>query len=265
MNLYKIRKISPYMAKIAIEEIGFDKSYINTAVEKYKFLLLKISDLSCPQATIIKQLALSTGADCAVHREVITNKVEKTDLILGASISQIKKIADKLQYQPFKLQILSTELTSFLKNEIISLKIRNTVFDWQKKTYIMGILNITPDSFSDGGKYFSQNDAFLHFQQLIQDGAAIIDIGGESTRPFSDEIPTDEEIKRVIPVIKKIRETNADIPVSIDTRNSKTARMAIEAGADIINDVSGFDWDKDMVKIVAEYQVPVVIMHSLGN
>ena len=107
MNLYTIKKISSDAAKQTMEEIGFDKSYINTAVEKYKFLLLKISDLTCPQATIIKQLALSIGADCAVHREVITNKVEKTDLMLGASVSQIKKIAEKLKFQTFNLQVLT--------------------------------------------------------------------------------------------------------------------------------------------------------------
>jgi dihydropteroate synthase len=265
MSCYKIRKISPNAAKQVIEDIGFDKSYINKGIEKYNFLLLKIPDLTCPQATIIKQLALSVGADCAIHREVITNKVEKTDLLLGATVSQIKQIVNKLKYQPFKLQVLSEELNLFLHNEPGSLKIRNTVFDWAKKTYIMGILNVTPDSFSDGGKYYSQNDAVLHFQELAKQGADIIDIGGESTRPFAAEIPADEEIQRVAPIIKAARAENPEIPISIDTRNSKTAQKAIEAGADIINDISGFDWDKDMIKVAAEYQVPVVIMHSLGN
>jgi dihydropteroate synthase len=265
MNSFKIRKIAPVAAKQAIAEIGFDKSYIHKAIDKYDFFLLKIQDLTCPQSTILKQLALSAGADCAVHREVLTHRIEKTDVVLGATVSQYKKIAEKLKHQPFKLSLLSEELKIFLKAEPATIKIRNTVFDWKKKTYIMGILNITPDSFSDGGKFYAQNDAIEHFRQLVEQGADIIDIGGESTRPFSEKVPVEEEIARVIPVIKAIRKINSDIAISIDTRNAKTAKMAIEAGADIINDISGFDWDKEMVKVAAETQAPIIIMHSLDD
>ncbi len=128
----------------------------------------------------------------------------------------------------------------------------------------MGVLNVTPDSFSDGGNFFSEEKAINHGIALIADGADIIDIGGESTRPFSEPVPTKEEISRVIPVIKAIKE-RANCLVSIDTYKSEVAVNAIDAGADIINDISGFTFDPELPDIVASYGVPVVIMHIKGS
>ena len=126
----------------------------------------------------------------------------------------------------------------------------------------MGILNVTPDSFSDGGEAYSIEKALQKTIQLIQDGADIIDIGGESTRPNAQVISVEEEISRVIPVIKKIREMNISITISVDTRNYLTAKLAIEAGANIINDVSGLDYDPLLFDYVAKNDIPVIIMHS---
>ncbi|OGI03489.1 MAG: dihydropteroate synthase [Candidatus Melainabacteria bacterium GWF2_37_15] len=251
-----IREIIPDSAKTVIESIGFDKSYVHASVKKYNFKLIKICNLSCPQANIIKQVALSAGADAAVHREVITCKVEKTDLLLGGTIAQLENICQKLKNQPFKLSELSDHL---LKQLTVK---KHT---WSDKTYIMGILNVTPDSFSDGGKYFDPEKAAEHAKEIIKAGADIIDIGGESTRPHSKEVNIDEELKRVLPVIEKIRSFNTTIPLSIDTRHAEVAKQAVQAGANIINDVSGLEWDGNMVNIAAELQVPVVIMHSVGS
>jgi len=264
-NKFYIRKITENCAEKVISDIGFEKNYINRAVSKYNYVLLKIHNLSCPQANILKQLALSVGADAAVHREVITCKVENTDVLLGSTYAQLKALCEKLKFQPFKLNELSSLLLSQIETVILPLNIRNTTFDWNKKTYIMGILNITPDSFSDGGKYMELDNAIRQAEKLVADGADIIDIGGESTRPFSKEVDPDEELKRVIPVIKEIRKINANIPISIDTRHSSVARHAIESGADIINDVSGFKWDANMRKVTADLNVPVIIMHSVSN
>ena len=126
----------------------------------------------------------------------------------------------------------------------------------------MGILNCTPDSFSDGGKYNTEEKALIKIEEMLQDGADIIDIGGESTRPGAQPLLPEEEINRVIPVIKAVRSKNIDIPLSIDTRNYLTAKAAIEEGANIINDVSGLDYDENLLNFITENNIPVVIMHS---
>lgn len=129
----------------------------------------------------------------------------------------------------------------------------------------MGILNVTPDSFSDGGKYFSTKDAVEKGIQLAKDGADIIDIGGESTRPGADLVTKKQEIERVIPVIKELRKMKVRIPISIDTSKSDVALLALRAGANIVNDVSGLTMDKKMVNVVALKKVPIVIMHMKGR
>lgn len=260
-----IRKITPESAEKVIQEIGFDKSYLKQALSKYKFNLYKIPNLTCPQASIIKQIALSIGADAAIHREVLVCKIDKSDILIGCTDSQLKILCEKLKKQPFKLSDLSKNLIEVLNKTPQSIKIREKTFDWYRKTYIMGILNVTPDSFSDGGKFDTPEKAFEQAKILIQSGADIIDIGGESTKPFSKEVFPDEELKRVLPVIQKIREFDKNIPISIDTRHSLVAKEAIKAGADIINDVSGFDWDSKMIEVASDLQVPVIIMHSKSS
>lgn len=143
--------------------------------------------------------------------------------------------------------------------------LENAIYHYRKKPFIMGILNATPDSFSDGGKY---DDIELSVKKAIEmsyDGASIIDIGGESTRPGAEEISIDEEISRVIPIIEKLRTRNDRITISIDTRKSEVAEAAIIAGADIINDVSGLQFDKRIVDVAAKYNAGLIIMHSKGN
>jgi dihydropteroate synthase len=140
----------------------------------------------------------------------------------------------------------------------------NYSLDFSKKTYIMGVLNVTPDSFSDGGLFFSEKKAIEHAFRLIEDGADIIDIGGESTRPGSEPIPIEEEIRRTVPVIKAISK-EIKVPISIDTYKSELARHALDTGASIVNDISGLRFDPDMPKVVAEYGVPAIIMHIKGR
>jgi dihydropteroate synthase len=133
-----------------------------------------------------------------------------------------------------------------------------------KRTCIMGIVNITPDSFSDGGKFFTRDDAIAQGQKLFEEGADILDIGGESTRPFSDAVSAEEEIRRVIPVIENLA-ARISIPISIDTTKAGVARRAIQAGASIINDVSALRLDHGMADVAAEYEVPIILMHMLGT
>jgi dihydropteroate synthase len=136
--------------------------------------------------------------------------------------------------------------------------------DLGRRTGIMGVLNVTPDSFSDGGKFFTVDDAVTQGYKLFEDGADILDIGGESTRPFSDAVSEEEEIHRVVPVIERLSK-RISIPISIDTTKADVAERAIKAGASMINDISSLRFDSDMATVAADHGVPVILMHMLGN
>ncbi|MBW2603590.1 MAG: dihydropteroate synthase [Deltaproteobacteria bacterium] len=136
--------------------------------------------------------------------------------------------------------------------------------DFGKRTCMMGILNVTPDSFSDGGKFITFDDAVAQGYSLFENGADILDIGGESTRPFSNPVSVEEEISRVVPVIEKLSK-RIPIPISVDTTKADVAEQAIKAGASIINDISSLNFDPKMANIAVDYGVPVILMHMLGN
>lgn len=141
------------------------------------------------------------------------------------------------------------------------MKIGNRDFDVKHKTYIMGILNVTPDSFSDGGKYNRMDAALRHAEEMIRDGADIVDIGGESTRPGHTVISDEEEIARVVPVIEAVKE-RFDVPVSVDTYKSKVAEAALQAGADLVNDIWGFRHDRKVAELTAQYGAACCLMHN---
>jgi dihydropteroate synthase len=136
--------------------------------------------------------------------------------------------------------------------------------DFSRKTYIMGILNITPDSFSDGGSYNELDAAVNHARKMVANGADIIDIGGESTRPGHIQVSVEEEIKRVVPIIEAIS-AEINVPISIDAYRAKTVEAAIKAGAHIINDIWGAKYDSEMAKVAAETGVPIILMHNRDN
>lgn len=142
------------------------------------------------------------------------------------------------------------------------MKIGNTEFDWNNGTsYVMGILNVTPDSFSDGSKFNTLDKAIDHAAEMIADGASIIDVGGESTRPGYTQISDEEEIARVVPVIEALKK-RFDIPLSVDTYKSAVADAALSAGADLLNDIWGLKYDDNIAGIVAKHNKPVCLMHN---
>ena len=150
------------------------------------------------------------------------------------------------------------------ERKFYSVKLRGKVLELGGRTLVMGILNITPDSFSDGGKFADYERALAHAFEMISAGADILDIGGESTRPGSAPAPLEVEIERVIPIIRAVRE-KSDIPISIDTNKAEVATQSLEAGADIINDISSLQFDPSMVRVAAESGAPVILMHMLGT
>ena len=258
MHDFILREIKKTNIENELKKIGFDKSYTHKAKEKFEYKNIKIYSLKPAMANIIKQTSLSVGCDCATHREVITGKIENSDCILGGSVSQIKKVAEKLKFQPFGLKKLGEELEKLCPplaggpKSVIS----------RRETQLVGILNLTPNSFSDGGMYNDFERAKEHLLELINDGADIVDIGAESTKPYSKAVPAKEQLEKLLPIIDFAK---GKIPLSIDTRSSEVAEKCLNAGANIINDVSGFDYDEKMADIIAKYNVPVIIQHSKGT
>ncbi len=249
MSKFILREVSSKGIKEELNLIGFDSSYLHCAAEKFRYKNIKVYDLSPAQANILKQTALIYGADCAVNKNVITGKIDKSDVILCGSYSQLNKISSKLKHQQFSLGELGDEIKSFLNPE-------------QRVTKIAGILNITPDSFSDGGLYFNSNDAIRKLEELINDGADMIDIGAESTRPGSEAVSAEEQISRLSGVFEYIRNNNLGVTISVDTRSSEVADFVLNNGADYINDVSGLEYDSRLAEIVAKYNAGIIIQHS---
>lgn len=255
MHDFLLKEIHNTNIETELINIGFDKTYTQKAKEKFEYKNFKIFNLTVAQANILKQTALSVGADCGTHRDVITGKIENSSCILGGSVAQLLKITQKLKMQPFKLKDLGTQIENILDNNIKT-----------NRTQIIGVLNITQNSFSDGGEYYKFEDAIKHLNKLIEDGADIIDIGAESTKPFSKPVDTETQLKKLEPILQYIKEKNIKTSISIDTRDSIVAQKCIELGANIINDVSGFDYDKKMVKILAQNpQVKIILQHSQGT
>lgn len=253
MQDFVLREIITDNIQPEVEAAGFDKSYSKQICDKFRYINIKIYSLSIAQANILKQTALSVGADCATHRDTITGKTDYTDCILGASYSQVKKIAGKLKLQPFGLKFLGEKLVQFIDREK------------SRRTKIMGILNLTDNSFSDGGEFFEYEKACSRLQELVLEGADIIDLGAESTKPYSKPVDAEVQIQRLLPVLQYAKNSGITIPLSVDTRSSLVAEECIKNGASIINDVSGLSYDDNLAAVVAKYNVPVIIQHSQGT
>lgn len=239
-------------AKRILKANGTDIVGVSIMSKKMVVRVVQILDLDIRAANILKQECLSCGADLALPKTACKLRVKKTDAILIANLKQLDKLRGKLLAQPFGLKNLSHELSElFTKYEC----------DFGSPR-IMGVLNVTPDSFSDGGKFFDHKKAAGQAFKMIKDGASIIDIGGESTGPGSKNVSAEEELRRVIPVIKAIRKRDKKITISIDTYKAKVAKEALKAGANMVNDVTALRGDKKMAKLVAVKGVPVVLMYS---
>jgi dihydropteroate synthase len=243
-----------------------DPGGVQAMSPKAEFHILKTDPISCPAANILKQQMLSLGGECAVSRDAATCSTDKASAILLGTKKQFLLLTDHLEYQVFGLDRLRDELRRFFNGnyQISAIRIRDRIFDTHKKTFIMGILNVTPDSFSDGGQYPDIDSALHTALAMEKAGADIIDIGGESTRPGAEPVTLETELKRVIPVIEAIRK-HSDIPISIDSYKSNVAEKALQTGADVVNDISGLRFDPDMAATVKKYNAVVVIMHMQGT
>lgn len=271
MQLFKIRKIeinNEREARFQIERIGSDQGGVASMFRKTMTINLKVYNLKLPQAHILKQEMLAIGGDAAVNRAVLVGGVERTDVLIMGTLKQYYELCRRLLRQPFSMKKLSEEIRQILSNiskDRYVWKVKDKEIELGQKTLIMGVVNVTPDSFSDGGLYIDKEKAFKHAIDLYENGADIIDIGGESTRPFAEPVSVEEEISRVVPVIEMIKNHNREILISVDTYKSETAKRALEAGADIVNDISGLNFDENMSKVVANSKAGLIVMHTRGK
>lgn len=257
-----------------MREIDVDPFGIKIMLPKAISHLVRIKSLPCFAANILKQEMLSLGGDVAVARGALTGRTKKTDCLLIGNLSQFNRLNAKLNKQPFGLSSLAKDLSK----SIVSYQESRFELDLgrrrlrlgQGKTRIMGIINLTPDSFSGDGLYppagYNPNSAaqILDFaERMVRDGADIIDVGGESSRPGARPVAVKEELKRTLPVVKLLaRRLRA--PLSIDTYKPAVAKVALDNGAAIVNDITGLN-DPEMIKLVAGYKAAAVIMHMKGK
>ena len=242
------------------KKIGVDPIGIKKMLPKFFHICLKIKDINSKQAIIIKQEVLSKGGEAACSRNTILNNGHKTDLLISGTNKTINELVESLLIQPFGLKIIGKDIKHILEEKsktLKPLKLKHKIFDFNKQTYLMGILNLTPDSFYDGGKYKNIDAALRQTQIMIKKGVDIIDIGGESSRPGSKPVPENIEIKRTLPVIKAIKK-RFKITLSIDTYKPKVATAVINEGIDIINNISS---SPKMINIAAKNHIPIILMH----
>lgn len=257
---------TPLDAERELRLINVDSGGIAMMAAKMLTRCVKLTGLQCRQANILKQEMLALGGDAAVARGTVACSIETTDVILIGTDKQLLALCSKLAPQPFGLPALAAELKKTLQCAT------QRPHFWRTgqrelslaRPLIMGILNVTPDSFSDGDLYSDPERAIDRALQMVAEGADIIDIGGESTRPGAATVSAEDELKRVMPVIAALA-GRTPCPISIDTWKSPVARAAMDAGAEIINDISGFCFDQQMASVAADTGAGVVLMHTRGK
>ncbi|MEA2103709.1 MAG: dihydropteroate synthase [Candidatus Cloacimonadota bacterium] len=252
-----------------MKKVGVSSQGIRAMSDKAFGLVIKLKHVKTGAANIIKQDMLSLGGDAAVARGVVNGQIERSDVIILGNENNIKKLLNKLSHQNiFEIPELRKDIQQllYLRNKQQEKFINARGYQLNlNRTLIMGIVNISPDSFYDGGKHNRKDEAILHIEKMIENGADIIDIGGESTRPFATKISVAEELERIMPIIEESLK-KFDIPLSVDTYKSEVAKKALQTGVHIINDISGLNFDKKMASTIAQYSdVPVVVMHIQGT
>lgn len=251
------------------EKIGSTVVGQKIMVEKLFPLAVKVKGLKVLAINILKQEMLARGGDVVTSRDTLLKTRGTTDVIIEGEKKSFKSLILKLRMQPFGLAGLADELEVFLKDyknnrNKKNFSIGKKKFDLISHTLVMGIINVTPDSFYDGGKYNHKDQAVKRISEMIADGADIIDIGGLSSRPGSKPISPEEELERTIPVVESVS-NNFDTLISIDTYRSEIALEAISAGAHMVNDISAFTMDKNMAGMIADKGVSVTLMHMQGK
>lgn len=249
-----------------LKNIGVHQASIETFMNKSAILPLKVLKVRTPAANIIKQEMLACGGDCAIHAGCVVCAQDHSDILLLGTKKHYRLLLQKMAMMPyFGLPKIKEELQSFLENAPLkTILADNRVLEYDH-VVVMGILNITPDSFYADSRVRGIDEVINRAGQMLRDGAEILDIGGESTRPGSDSINPQEEIARIVPVVEALRKEYPQSILSIDTYHAETAEATLASGADIINDISAMEYDEKMIDVVVKNNAPVILMHMRGT
>jgi len=267
--MYRLRVLSlknPNEIARELAKIGADPRGIEKLMPKGVVRFIKVKGLSAPAAHILKQTMLSIGGDVGVSYNSLTMRETTTDALIIGTETHYRRLVENLKAQPLNLGEVSgyiEQALSLSAKTRFRVPLRDGVLEVGGRTLIMGVVNVTPDSFSDGGECLEPDRAAERCLQLVEDGADLLDVGGESSRPGAEEVTADQELRRVIPVLERISGKIA-VPVSIDTTKPLVARQALSAGASIVNDISGLR-NEEMVSVVAEHRAAVIVMHMKGT
>lgn len=249
-----------------LELIGADPAIWDRLSGKCRISIFSTCQLPSTAANILKQCMLSGGADAIVSRETVSCRTRETRALIVGTSKQIMRGCESLTGQPFGLPELAIEL----KRVLISspglpdtIPVRGKILDFSRRPLIMGILNVTSDSFSDGGNYLDAEAAVEHARLMVSQGADIIDIGAESTRPGSLSVPPVIQLERLLPILNKLS-ADCKAVISVDTASAKVAAAALLAGAEMVNDVTAMS-DPEMPGVVAKAGIPIVMMHMQGT
>ncbi|UCC95373.1 MAG: dihydropteroate synthase [Candidatus Omnitrophota bacterium] len=274
MRVVPLKIESKAEAKQILDHLGVSREGMRILAPKSISVAFKVGGISSWEANIIKQHLLSLGSDSAINRSALLKKVKTSTIIFG-NVSQLRRLCNKLKHQPFNLKEVSGTISRYLDNlfqrEFLFCA-RNKVVKI-KSPLVCGIVNVTPDSFSGDGllgktqnsKLKIQNLALRKVGEMVKQGARIIDIGGESTRPFSKPVRDQEELRRVIPALKAVRKEFKDILISVDTYKYRVAKEAIEYGVDIINDITALRNAPQMASLIKKYKLGCILMHMRGR
>lgn len=248
----------------ALQEMRVSAGGIAIMQEKALFRIVRVKGLDVRAANILKQEMLSRGGEVATSRDVYELGGTSAECLILGTLAQYGHLLPKLRQQPFGLRALADALEAVLRHHDAHVPACHPGLDLRRRPRLMGVLNVTPDSFSDGGDFFAPDVAVAGARRMVEEGADIVDIGGESTRPGSDRTPVEEEMRRVLPVIETLA-PNISVPISVDTYRAAVAAKALERGAFMINDVTALRGDPEMAAVVRDADCPVVLMHMLGE
>ncbi len=262
LQITETRELDRLFAEMKVDPYG-----IRIMSPKAENFLVKLEGISAITANILKQETLSCGGDLALPRNAVTGKTKKTECVLIATLAQFNRLKEKLILQPFGLSQLGRQIDAVIRNyrqDDFKLALGRHKFDLGKRPLVMGIMNLTPDSFSGDGLLGKDPAEIVELaEEMAADGADILDLGGESSRPGAEKISLKEELSRTIPVIRKLARSSR-MPISIDTYKPEVAKAALDNGASLVNDISGLK-DPAMARICAGYKAAVVIMHMKGD
>ncbi len=265
--LFEIAPLMKVDARAYLAATGATPEGIALMTDKFLQSVIEVPDLTSREALILKQEMLSLGGEASVSGSALRDLDLMGDVLLAGTRKQYGSLVEKLKQQPFDLPAVGRGLGSLLDGGRpwcrIAFTARGRKLDLPPAR-VMGVLNVTPDSFSDGGRFIDTENAVEQGLRMAREGADFIDVGGESTRPFSEPLSAAEEKERVIPVIEEIRR-RTECLISVDTYKSDVAAEALEAGAHIVNDVYAMRYSEDMAEVVRQYDAGIVLMHMKGT